>query len=75
MVRPTRLEKNPVAAIFATKRQWFCLKVRCLMGQAMSIRGEIIEVQGQAAIAAAPDAILSASLPTLIIGLLLLIGP
>jgi hypothetical protein len=75
MVRPTRLEKSPVAAIFATKRQWFCPKVRGLKGPAMLIRGEIIEVQGQAAVAAAPDAILPAPLPTLIIGLLLLIGP
>jgi hypothetical protein len=76
MVRPTRLEKSPVAAIFATKRQWFCPKVRCLKGLAMLIRGEIIEVQGQAAIAAAPDAILPAPLPTLILGeILLLIGP
>ena len=46
-----------------------------LKGSGMLIRGEIIEVQGQAAFAAAPDAILPASLPTLIIGLLLLIGP
>jgi hypothetical protein len=45
-------------------------------GLAMLIRGKIIEVQGQAAIAAAPDAILPAPLPTLILGeLLLLIGP
>ena len=42
----------------------------------MSIRGEIIEVQGQAAIASAPDAILPAALPTVILGeILLLIGP
>jgi hypothetical protein len=66
----------PVAAIFATKRQWFCPKVGRSKGLAMSIRGEIIEVQGQAAIAAAPDAILPAPLPTLILGeILLLIGP
>jgi hypothetical protein len=42
----------------------------------MLIRGEIVEIQGQAAIAAAPDTILPASLPTLLLGgLLLLIGP
>ena len=41
----------------------------------MLIRGEITGVQGQAATATAPGSILPASLPTLIIGLLLLIGP
>ena len=45
------------------------------MGLAMSIRGEMIEIRGQAAIAAGPGSISPASLPTLIIGLLLLIGP
>jgi hypothetical protein len=42
----------------------------------MSIRGEMIEVQGQAAIAAAPNLILPAPLPSLLLGeILLLIGP
>ena len=42
----------------------------------MLIRGEMIEVQGQAAVAAAPDAISPACLPTLLLGgLPLLIGP
>ena len=41
----------------------------------MLIRGEIIEVEGLAATATAPGSIAPASLPTLIIGLLLLIGP
>ena len=41
----------------------------------MLIRGEIIEVQGLAAIAAASDAILPAPLPALLLGGILLIGP
>jgi hypothetical protein len=42
----------------------------------MLIRGEIIEVQGQAAIAMAPGSISLAPLPALILGgILLLIGP
>ena len=45
-------------------------------GSAMLIRGEIIGIQGQAATALAPEPILPASLPTLLLGeLLLLIGP
>lgn len=45
-------------------------------GLAMLIRGKIIEIQGQAAVAAASEAILPASLPTPILGgLLLLICP
>jgi hypothetical protein len=44
-------------------------------GLAMLIRSEMIEIQGQAATPEARNAILPASLPTLIIGLLLLIGP
>jgi hypothetical protein len=41
----------------------------------MLIRGEKIEVSGEAAFVAGPGSIAPASLPTLIIGLLLLIGP
>ncbi len=42
----------------------------------MLIRGEIIGIQGQAAIAAARNSILPASLAALLLGeLLLLIGP
>jgi hypothetical protein len=42
----------------------------------MLIRGEMIEVQGQAATPKAPNPILPASLPTLLLGgILLLIGP
>ena len=41
----------------------------------MSIRGEIVGVQGGMADAVRTAAIQPASLPTLIIGLLLLIGP
>jgi len=45
-------------------------------GSAMLIRGEIIEVQGQAATAMAPRSISPALLPALILGgILLLIGP
>jgi hypothetical protein len=49
----------------------------CLQkGSAMLIRGKIGEIQGQAANASAPETILPASLPTLLLGgLLLLIGP
>jgi hypothetical protein len=47
-----------------------------LKGLAMLIRSEKYGVQGGAARAARPRAILAASLPTLLIGgLLLLIGP
>ncbi len=46
------------------------------MGLAMLIPGEIVGNQGQAATALARNAILPASLPTLLLGeLLLLIGP
>ena len=46
------------------------------MGLAMSIRGKKIELQGLAATATAREATLPASLPTLILGeILLLIGP
>jgi hypothetical protein len=45
------------------------------MGLAMLIRGEKIEVSGEAAVVAGPGSMTPASLPTLIIGLLLLIGP
>jgi hypothetical protein len=42
----------------------------------MLIRGKMIEIQGQAASAAARNPILPASVPTLLLGgLLLLIGP
>jgi len=41
----------------------------------MLIRGEKIEVSGEAASVAGPGTVAPASLPTLIIGLLLLIGP
>ena len=45
-------------------------------GLAMLIRSEKYGVQGRAALAAAPEAIPAASLPTLLLGgLLLLIGP
>ena len=45
-------------------------------GLAMLIRSENVGVSGAAAIAARPDAIPAASLPTLLLGgLLLLIGP
>jgi hypothetical protein len=44
-------------------------------GPAMSIRGEIVGVQGGMADAVRILATAPASLPTLIIGLLLLIGP
>ena len=46
------------------------------MGPAMLIRGEKYGVQGGAAKAVGPEAIPAASLPTLLLGgLLLLIGP
>ena len=42
----------------------------------MLIRGEMVGVQGEAAVAAQPGAISPASLPALLLGgLLLLIGP
>jgi hypothetical protein len=45
-------------------------------GSAMLIRGEIVGIQGQASAPTARNAILPASLPTLLLGgLLLLIGP
>jgi hypothetical protein len=45
-------------------------------GPAMLIRSEMVGVQGEAAIVAHPGAISPASLPTLLLGgLLLLIGP
>ncbi len=45
-------------------------------GSAMLIRGEKYGVHGKAAIAAGPEAIPAAALPTLLLGgLLLLIGP
>jgi hypothetical protein len=45
-------------------------------GPAMLIRGEIVGIQGQAVTASAPESILPASLPTLLLGgILLLIGP
>jgi hypothetical protein len=45
-------------------------------GPAMLIRSEMVGVQGEAAIVARPGAISPASLPTLLLGgLLLLIGP
>jgi hypothetical protein len=44
-------------------------------GPAMLIRGEIVGVQGGMADAVRTPATAPASLPTLIIGLLLLIGP
>jgi hypothetical protein len=45
-------------------------------GLAMLIRGEIVGIQGQAATPEARNPILPASLPTLLLGeLLLLIGP
>jgi hypothetical protein len=45
-------------------------------GPAMLIRGKMIEIQGQAASTAARNPILPASVPTLLLGgLLLLIGP
>ena len=46
------------------------------MGPAMLIRGEKIEVLGEAAVVARPGSIALASLPSLILGgILLLIGP
>ena len=48
---------------------------RLQTGLAMLIRGEKIEVSGEAAFVAGPGPMTPASLPTLIIGLLLLIGP
>jgi hypothetical protein len=45
------------------------------MGPAMLIRGEIVGVQGGMADAVRAPATAPASLPTLLIGLLLLIGP
>lgn len=50
-------------------------EITALKGPAMLIRGEIVGVQGGMADAVRTPAIAPASLPTLIIGLLLLIGP
>ena len=60
----------------ATNRQWFWPRIGLLKGLAMLIRSEKYGVQGGAANAARPEAIPAASLPTLLLGgLLLLIGP
>jgi hypothetical protein len=50
-------------------------EITALKGLAMSIRGEIVGVQGGMADAVRIPATAPASLPTLLIGLLLLIGP
>ena len=60
----------------ATNRQWFWPRMALSKGLAMLIRSQMYRVQGGAARAARPCAIPAASLPTLLIGgLLLLIGP
>jgi hypothetical protein len=60
----------------ATNRQWFWPKMALSKGLAMLIRSEKVGVQGGAAKTVGACAIPAASLPTLLIGgLLLLIGP
>jgi hypothetical protein len=60
----------------ATNRQRFWPRIFASKGLAMLIRGEKYGVQGGAASAAGTPAIPAASLPTLLLGgLLLLIGP
>ncbi|HTF01006.1 MAG TPA: hypothetical protein VK621_20540, partial [Bradyrhizobium sp.] len=60
----------------ATNRQWFWPRMRCPKGLAMLTSSEKYGVQGGAVYAVRPDAIPAASLPTLLLGgLLLLIGP
>jgi hypothetical protein len=60
----------------ATNRQWFWPKMRVPKGLAMLIRSQMYGVQRRAANAVRPDALPAASLPTLLLGgLLLLIGP
>jgi hypothetical protein len=60
----------------AINLQWFWPKIWVPKGLAMLIRSENGGVSGAAAIAARPDAIPAASLPTLLLGgILLLIGP
>jgi hypothetical protein len=60
----------------ATNRQWFWPKMTLSKGLAMLIRSEMVGVQGGAADAVRNPAIPAASLPTLLLGgLLLLIGP
>ena len=64
------------ARALATNRQRFWPRMCCPKGLAMLIRSEKYGVQGGAAYAVRPDAIPAASLPTLLLGgLLLLIGP
>ena len=70
-----RLER-PRSVVPATNRQRFWPRIRLLKGLAMLIRSQMYGVQGGAAQAARTPAILAASLPTLLLGgLLLLIGP
>jgi len=75
MVRRTRLEgacsldlRNQASMVLS--EGWL------QKGSVMLVRGEIVGIRGQAATPGARNAILPASLPTLLLGgLLLLIGP
>src|ERR1700688_3882925 len=59
-----------------TNRQWFWPRIGLPKGLAMLIRSEMYGVHGKSAVAAGPEVIPAASLPTLLLGgLLLLICP
>jgi hypothetical protein len=59
-----------------TNRQWFWPRIGLPKGLAMLIRSEKYGVHGKSAVTAGPEAIPAASLPTLLLGgLLLLICP
>jgi hypothetical protein len=73
--RLCRLERTP-ERLSAINRSMIWPRIWVPKGLAMLIRSEKVGVSGGAAIAARPDAIPAACLPTLLLGgLLLLIGP